>query len=170
MRHLFSPRLETLEVRELLSRARIAIAHHRPRVAVSTPIALDGTLSVKNRASSMTMNADGSSSTTTPVSGQLGALGKVRGIWTESTDNLGSPSGNDTIRLHNSKGALVIVLSNQTSGRAISAGHGIVSYNRAQQVVGLPGAYAHVSEKGMVELTSNKANTGIATMVVTTQD
>src|SRR4051794_7338374 len=96
---------EALEPRKLLSRAHHAVAHTVPAV-VKVPLALDGTLAVNESAVTTSMNVDGSSTMSAPVSGRLGALGDIHGVWEESVGALGEADGPDTIRLHDSKGTV----------------------------------------------------------------
>jgi hypothetical protein len=169
MRHVHPLRFDALEARKLLSRAHIAVTHH-PAAAVATPLVLSGTLAVNNNAASTTMNPDGSSTTSIPVAGKLGALGEVRGVWNETVDSFGNISGPDTLRLHDPKGTLVIAISAQNSGRARLVGHGAVAYQRAQRFYGGTGAYAHGSESGSVELITNDAKSHVVSLVFDTQN
>ena len=78
MKHVHSLRFETLEARQLLSRAHVhAAVAHAARPA-ATPVVLNGTLNVDNNpnATTTTTNEDGSMTTSVPVAGQLGALGR----------------------------------------------------------------------------------------------
>ncbi|MGZ3413134.1 MAG: hypothetical protein ACXWNX_04910, partial [Isosphaeraceae bacterium] len=157
MKHVHSLRFETLEARQLLSRAHVhaAVAHAaRP---VATPVVLNGTLTVDNNpnATTTTTNEDGSITTSVPVAGQLGALGEVHGIWDETVDSFGDYEGPDTPTLHDSKGTFAIAFNNENSPRADVKVRGAVSYEHPQIIYGGTGAYARASESGSIELTTN---------------
>src|SRR6516165_8290936 len=117
MEHIQWPGFEALEARKLMSRTHAAIAHAQP--AAAGPIVLNGTLTVDNKAATTEMNADGSSTTVFPVSGQLGALGTVHGVWDNSVDGYGDYLGPDTLSIHNAKGGVLLTFNNQNS----SGGH-----------------------------------------------
>jgi hypothetical protein len=106
MKQIQWPDFEALEARKLLSRAPAAIAHDQP--AAAGPIVLNGTLTVDDKAATTEMNADGSSTTVFPVSGQLGALGTVHGVWDNSVDAYGDYLGPDTLSVHNAKGGVLL--------------------------------------------------------------
>ena len=117
MRHVHPLRFESLEARQLLSRAH-GPAPARPRVAAA-PLVLDGTLAVDNSpgAATTTMNIDGSMTTSVPVAGQLGALGQVHGLWNESVDAYGDYQGPDTLRLRDAKGTFTVEFNNGAAVR-----------------------------------------------------
>ena len=168
MRSVHCPRFDALEGRELLSRVH-PIAPHRPihaHAAITTPLALDGTLAVDYKDRSLSMGTDGSSTTTAPVAGQLGALGEVRGVWTETTDPYGNSGGPDTIRLHNAQGAFVVTFNNVNNGHGHPLGHGAVFYQHPQQVHGGTGAYAHSIEHGTVQVATNNTRTEIVSLTL----
>jgi hypothetical protein len=167
MSHVHFLRFEDLEARRLLSKVHVAVAHPAP---AAVPLMLDGTLAVNNNGASTTMNPDGSSTTTVPVAGRLGALGEVRGVWYENVDAYGDSAGSDTITLRNSKGAFGVAFNNQSSGQAHPIGNGAVSYEHAQRVLGGSGAYAHASESGSIELITNDAKTHVESLVLNTQN
>jgi len=170
MKHVHSLRFETLEARQLLSRAHVAVAHAaRPP---ATPVVLNGTLTVDNNpsATTTTMNEDGSMTTSVPVAGQLGALGQVHGIWNETVDSFGDYEGPDTLTLHDSSGAVVVAFNNASSKPADVKARGAVSYEHPQMVYGGTGAYARPSESGSIELTTNAARTQIVSMTLHSQN
>ena len=171
MKHVHSLRFETLEARQLLSRA----ARTRCRRAdvarpAATPVVLNGTLTVDNNPNATTTNEDGSITTSVPVAGQLGALGKVHGIWDETVDSFGDYEGPDTLILHASNGAFGVAFKNENSPRAGVKVGSAISYKHAQVVLGGDGAYARASESGTIELTTNAARTEIVSMTLHTQN
>src|ERR1700727_576359 len=99
MSHVRSLDFDDLEGRTLLRAPRHAVAHPAPAVKAKpvVPLVLDGTLTVNNKASSSSINQDGGMTTSIPVSGSLGALGTVRGVWSENTDSFGEYEGPDTL-------------------------------------------------------------------------
>jgi len=172
MKHVHSLRFETLEARQLLSRAHVhAAVAHAARPA-ATPVVLNGTLTVDNNpnATTTTTNEDGSITTSVPVAGQLGALGQVHGIWDETVDSFGDYEGPDTLTLHDSKGTFAIAFNNENSPRADVKVRGAVSYEHPQIIYGGTGAYARASESGSIELTTNAARTQIVSLTLHTQN
>ena len=176
MRHVPSLGVEALEARQLLSKvhaAHVARPVHAARAAhvhiapVTTPLAVNGTLTVDNSAATLTENQDGSMTTTTPVSGTLGALGKAKGLWSESVDEFGDYEGPDTIQIYTAKGAFVIAFNNNGPGSKQRAGHGAISYETAQKLSDGTRAYAKSTESGTITMTTNNARTAIATMTLT---
>jgi hypothetical protein len=157
---------ETLEARMLLSRGH-ALAHARAAV-IATPLQLNGTLAVDAQAAILNMNVDGSTTSETPVAGQLGSLGEVHGTWYESFDEYGDYLGPDTVSLHNSKGTIVIAFNDQKQVRTHKTAHGPISYVYAQRVQGGSGAYAHAAETGTIELTTGGARKNIQSMEIQT--
>src|SRR5271166_2434893 len=117
MKRVHSLRFEALEARQLLSRAHVHVAVARAGRPALTPVVLNGALNVDNNpiATTTTQNEDGSMTTSVPVTGQLGALGDVRGIWNETVDSFGDYEGPDTLTLHTSNGALVVAFNNANS-------------------------------------------------------
>jgi hypothetical protein len=162
-------RFEALESRELLSRAHAAAhhgrAHARP-AEVGAPLVLGGTLTVDNRATSANQNLDGGYTNSVPVSGQLGGLGQVRGVWYESTDSFGDYLGPDTITLHGAQGSLTITFNNGTSGPAHPNGQHTVYYQHAQHVASGSGAYAGATESGSIDLNMNAKHTTVESMTL----
>jgi hypothetical protein len=170
MKHVHSLRFETLEARQLLSTAHVAVAHAaRARAA---PIVLNGTLAVDNNpdASSTTMNADGSMTTSVPVAGQLGTLGQVHGVWNETVDAYGDYEGPDTILLRDSKGTFAVAFNNENSKPARAKSRGAISYEHSQVVLGGAGAYAGTSESGSIEMTTNPARTQVVSLTLQTRN
>ena len=105
---------DALEERKLLSGARHVTAHAKPAVG-TTPLVLNGTLTVVNTDQTTTEDEDGDVTTSTPVVGQLGILGKVHGIWNESADEFGGYEGPDTIQLRTAKGTFIVAFSEQNT-------------------------------------------------------
>ncbi len=167
MSHFRALSFEALEARKLLSRVHI-VAHTRPAVS-ATPLVLDGTLTVANNAATTSMNDDGSTTTSVPVAGQLGTLGKVHGVWEESTDEYGDPIEPDTLELHDAKGTVVVAFNGQNVGRGHHLAGGAVNYDVAQRVLDGAGAYTRAPESGSIELTTNSARTLVQSMTLNTQ-
>lgn len=161
MSRVHSLRFDALEERKLLT-ARAA-GHARPvkPTVVATPLVLDGTLAVNNKAMSSSQNPDSSTMTTVPVSGQFGALGQLAGVWNETTDEFGEPTGPDALRLRNSSGTLVIAFNNANPGKPRPFARGSVFVEDAQLLFAGTGAYAHATEKGSVEIVSNRAGKAV---------
>src|ERR1700722_15533777 len=109
MSHVRSLCFEALEARKLLSRGQI-VAHSKHAV-VATPLVLNGTLTINNRGTTVTTDEQGNTTTSTPVTGQVGTLGEVRGIWNESADSEGDYVGPDTLQLHNAKGSFIVAFN-----------------------------------------------------------
>jgi hypothetical protein len=131
---------------------------HRALATVSVrPIELSGTLVVDNKANAVVtnVNMDGSTTTSTPVAGHLGTIGKVRGAWSVTKDIFGDPDGLDTLRLHNSNGSLILKFKGEQAARAHPAGHGAVDYEYAQRLYDGTGAYAGTSETGTITMTTD---------------
>jgi len=165
MPHVHSLRFDALETRPLLSKAHAIVPHTTP-MEVASPLVLDGNLSVNNSpaVALSTANADGGSTTSLPVSGRLGTLGTVRGFWSETTDSMGDIEGLDTLRLRASKGMFIIAFNNETTGQPHHGPHGSVSYQQAQVFYQGTGAYAHASERGTLDLTTNPAKTEVVSI------
>jgi hypothetical protein len=171
MNRVHSLRFEALESRELLSRTHTAIAHDakahaKPAAADAAPLVLSGTLTVNSRAASTSENAYGDYTESEPVSGQLSGLGKVHGIWYESTDSEGDYEGPDTITLHSAKGGFTIAFNNGTSGPAHSTGNDTVYYQHAQEVISASGAYTRAKESGTIDLNMNAAHTTVESVTL----
>jgi hypothetical protein len=168
MRHVHTLRFEALESRELLTRPHVAAAHPAPAVAAA-PLVLDGTLAVDNGAASTTTNMDGSSTTSIPVAGQLGALGEVRGVWNESVDAFGDYQGPDELRLHDAQGTLLIAFNDRNPGPARPAAHGAVYHEQTQRLYQGTGAYAGASEVGSIELITNPSRKSVVSLTLHTR-
>jgi hypothetical protein len=170
MRHVYPLRFDTLESRQLLSRAHLPVVH-AARVAAA-PIVLDGTLSVDNKhnAISSTMNADGSSTTSVAVAGQLGALGPVHGVWYENQDAFGNYQGPDTLRLRDAKGTITLAFNNLNPSTPHAKLRGAVVYEHTQRFYGGTGAYARASESGTIELTTNAARNEVVSLTLHTKN
>jgi hypothetical protein len=168
MRHVHSLRLENLEARRLLSKGTVAVARTAP-AEVGTPLVLDGKLAVDSNAAFETQNSDGSLTTTTPVTGRLGILGKIHGVWNETVDQFGDVEGLDALRLRGANGTIVLEFNNQSPGRAHPAGHGTVYYEEAQRIGASAGGYAGSSESGSLEIIPNTGRSAIVSMVLHTK-
>ncbi len=167
MSHARALSFDALEARKLLSGSRVAAPHTTPMIA-ATPVVLAGTLTVKNSAAITNTNPDGSSTTSTPVTGRLAALGKVRGVWNQTVDEFGDTEGPNVLRLAVPNGSLIVTFNTLTAVKAHPAGHGTVYYPRAQEVLEGTGAYAGATESGMIDLTTNHSRSQIVSLVLTT--
>ncbi len=168
MKHVHSLRFESLEGRQLLSAGHAGAAHATRAAAVS--LVLDGTLTVDNNPNDMTetTNVDDSTTTSVPVAGTFGALGKVHGVWNETVDEFGDYEGPDTIVLRNAKGAFGVAFNNQNAKSTNPKARGATSYDHPQQVLGGNGAYARATESGTIELTTNPARTQVVKLTLQT--
>jgi hypothetical protein len=166
MKHARSFGFDALESRMLLSSGHDTAAHHAARADAATGAALvlSGTLTVDNRAAIMQTDAESDSINQTPVSGDLGALGEVHGVWTETFDTYGDYIGPDTIALHSSKGTIVVDFNDQNILQSRAVKKGPATYEYAQRVQGGTDAFVHTSETGTLVLTTNAPRTSIATM------
>jgi hypothetical protein len=167
MRHVRSLGFEAMEARKLLTAAHHAVTH-AAQVAASVPLELDGTLTVDTKAASTTMNTDESMTTSTPVAGVFSGLGQVRGVWNTSVDSQGNYDGPDTLRLHDPKGAFVVIFNDGNPGRAHRIPHGAEYNPLFQKIYGGTGAYARASESGTIQLSTNAALKAIESMTLTT--
>ena len=158
---------DALEERKLLSRGHV-VAHAKHAVA-ATPLVLNGTLTVDNNGATTSMDELGDTTTSIPVAGQLGTLGKVRGIWNESEDSEGDYLGPDTIQLHNAKGSFVVEFNADNPGQLHRVAGGALYYQHSQLVSGGTRAYAHTKESGSIDLNTNAAHTVVESMTISTQ-
>ena len=117
----------------------------------------------------MIENADGTTTVSVPVSGLLGPLGEVRGVWNETVDTFGDITGIDVLRLRNPKGTLIVAFDNETPGKPQSAGKGTVFVEDAQRLYASTGAYAGSTETGSVEIISNAAQTVVKGLTLHTR-
>jgi hypothetical protein len=167
MRHDRALGFDALETRQLLSKAHHVAAHIAPAVA-AVPLVLDGTLNVNNKGASVATNADGSSTTSTPVAGVLAGLGQVHGLWNESVDSFGEYQGPDTIQLRDPQGSFVVAFSTANLGKAHRTAQGDVFHPLTQRVYNGTGAYARASESGSLEMNTNNAGKVIVSMTLST--
>jgi len=161
MRHVHSPRFETLEARQLLSKTHVGVARAAPLLV------LNGTLTVDNNpdAASTIRNEEGSKTTSVPVAGQLGTLGKVHGIWDVTVNARGKNYAPDELILRNSKGSFIVAFTQPAHKKARG-----VSYERAQVVLGGTGAYARASERGSIEVTHRAVRTQVVSLTLQTRN
>jgi hypothetical protein len=153
-----SLRFECLEARKLLTAAHVAAAHPAAVAKPDTPIVLTGTLDVNLNEASNVENDDSSETTTVPVVGRLGSLGKVTGIWSHTLDQYGDYEGPDTLVLKSSlrKGSFTINFDDNNTGlTAQSVGKNVSDYQHAQKLASGTGSFAKVSENGSIELMLN---------------
>jgi hypothetical protein len=135
-------------------------------ISTSSALFLNGILTVDNKASSTSMDISGDTTTSIPVSGQLGALGEVHGTWKQTDDALGDYMGPDTIQLHNSRGTFVVQFSEQRIKAVRHLPGGAVEHVDPQIASQGTGAYAGAKESGTIELTSNAAHTQIESITL----
>jgi hypothetical protein len=166
MRNPRSLHFDALEGRQLLTASHPA-AHHK-QVEPVTPLVLNGTLSVETAKMSEIENADGSTTTTLPVSGKLGDLGNFHGTWYETMDQYGDYEGPDTIQLKGVKGAIVIAFSNATTGKAYQSGPKSFYYQHNQILLEGSGAYKRTSESGTIELNTNASKESLTSITIVT--
>jgi hypothetical protein len=168
MSRVHSLHFEALETRELLSTAHPAKVHAKAAVA-TVPLVLNGTVNVNNGEALSDENMDGGYTTTVPVSGQLGALGQVTGMWYESSDEYGDYLGPDTITFHDSQGAFTIAFNNGSSGPAHRTGPHSVYYQHKLQIEGGTGAYSGDTGSGTIDLNMNAAHTEVQSLTLNAQ-
>jgi hypothetical protein len=163
---------EALETRELLSSAHHAAhaagTHSRPTVAM-VPLVIDGSVAVNNNAAVSDENLDGGTTTSIPLTGQLGALGKVTGVWYESTDEYGDYLGPDTITFHDAQGSFTVAFNNGTSGPAHRTGPHSVYFEHPLEIKGGSVAYAGDTGSGTIDLNMNAAHTEVASITINAQ-
>ncbi len=169
MRHALSPRCEDLEGRMLLSaRAHHAAAPKAQVPVVTTPLVVQGTLAVAQKAASSSTDGSGDTITTVPVTGELTGIGKVRGLWNESEDAYGNYIGPDTIQLRSAQGTFSVVFNDTHLGKAHRTATG-ASFNPVpQHVHGGTGAYAHATETGTIVLNTNATRKVIESLALNT--
>jgi hypothetical protein len=155
---------DALEDRKLLSTAHVS-AHSRPAIVV-TPLVLNGTLTADSKAATTTMDEEGDTTTMIPVAGQLGALGEVRGTWSETQDEYGDYMGPDTVRLHDSNGTFVVAFSEQNTKTFHHLAGGTLESVHPEHTSEGSGAYVHSKGSGTIALTTNAARTAIQTMTL----
>lgn len=151
--------IESLESRQLLSTGRFAVGLAAP--AALDPLVLDGSLRVDYslQRSSLVKNFDGSLTRTVPVAGRLGAMGRVRGIWSESVDSYGNYDGPDTLVVGNSKGTVIVSFFNQNPAWAGTKRRRPTSFVHTQQVLMGSRAYEGATEIGTIVLTTRAEQT-----------
>ncbi len=169
MRREHSLGFDALEERKLLSRGHVHAAVARAARPAANPITLNGTLTVDNNPSQVTSteNEDGSTTTSVPVEGQLSGIGYVHGIWDETYDEFGDYEGPDTLTLRTTKGIFGVAFNNDNTSTSAKS-HGPASYEHLQIVEGGAGAYARATESGTIVLTTNAAQSEVATMTLHT--
>ena len=156
MRHVHPLGFDDLEGRKLMSKAHARVV----------PLVLEGTLAVDRKAASSTMDMYGDTYRTTPVSGTLVGVGKVRGTWQEGADYYGDPIGTDTIQLKDPKGSFTVTFDPTRLGKEHPVAGGQAFAAIAQQVRGGTGAYAKASENGSIVVTTNAAKTAVESITL----
>ena len=168
MRHHHSPRFEPLEARNLQSKVHVAAAHPAA-AAAAAPVAIVGTLTVSKTGKTSVMNGDGSWTTSVPVSGDLGAVGEVKGDWNQTVDAYGDYEAPDVLRLSNAKGTVYLVFNSQSAGPMQKVGTGTIEKEHAQKLYSGTGAYAKATESGTIEVVSNSAQTVVKSLTLDSQ-
>lgn len=166
MRHARPLAIEGLESRMLLTGRARHVAARAAAAAVEAPITLDGTLSVNQKAATSSMDGQGDTTMSIPVSGTLAGLGKVRGYWDRSLDPFGDYSGPDTIQLRTSQGAIEVAFNDGDPGNAHRTATGLAFHPLPQHVLGGTGSYAKAVEIGTIVLSSKNAKTGVTRMML----
>ena len=77
--------------------------------------------------------------------------------------------GPDTLKLHNVKGSFIIAFTANNPGQLHRIAGGAVYYQHPQIVYEGTRAYAHVKERGSIELTTNTARTVVVSMTLSTR-
>ena len=158
MKRVLSLRFDSLEAKKLLSTAHLAAAPPAP----ATPLVLDGSLSVDVKAATAVDNLVGSITTSVPISGRLGALGKGSGVWIDSVDELGNYLGPDSLVLkfnnHYSKGTFTLEFNNVNTGKAHPMGHGLGYFQHIEHLESGTGEFANVTQKGSINVIVNARN------------
>ena len=167
MRHARSLGFDALEARKLLTAAHAVARRAAAHAVARTPVAVSGTLAVDLKGETSVMNQDSGSTVSVPVSGQLGALGEVRGYWNETVDQFGEDEGPGTLLVRNAEGSLLIVLNNNVEARPHKDADGTISYDYSQRLYSGSGAYAHATESGWVVTTTNAAKTQVQSLTLT---
>jgi hypothetical protein len=156
MRRVLSLRFDSLEARKLLSTAHITAT------PPATPLVLDGSLAVDVKAANAVDNLDGSITTSVPISGRFGALGKGNGVWNDTVDELGDYLGPDTLVLkfnnHLSKGTITLQFNNVNSGKAHPMGHGLGYFQHIEHLESGTGDLAHATQTGSVNVIVSARN------------
>ncbi len=165
MRRDRSLRFEALEARKLLTKVHVAAAP-----VVATSVIISGTLTVNMKAATSTVNGDSSTTSSAPVSGRLGAYGKVMGIWHETTDAFGAYEGPDWIQLqsHNPKGSYILEFNNDNPGSPTPIGHNTGMYQHAQHLYDGTGAFAKATESGSIEILENNKSKAVESLILIT--
>lgn len=167
MRHARPLSVEGLEDRELMSAVHRVRPHIKP-AAVPVSLVLDGTLKVDNPAANTSQDDYGDMITTTPVSGQLGSMGAVKGSWSTGVDSMGDYLGPDTLVVHNAQGSVEIEFNDQEHGKPKRAADGSAYYQVPQVLIKGTGAYARASERGTLNLTTNPGHTAMVSITFNT--
>ena len=107
MRHVHPLGFDDLEARKLMTKAHAKVV----------PLVFEGTLAVDRKDASSTMDAYGDTDRTTPVSGVLIGVGKVKGTWVEGSDYYGDPIGTDTIQLKDPQGSFTVTFDPTKLGK-----------------------------------------------------
>jgi hypothetical protein len=164
MRHVRSLQFDALEGRQLLSHSGATAA---TSATGYTPLVLDGTLMVDQKAAQSNMNADETMTTTAPVAGRLGTLGKVTGSWIETTNTLGAVENPDILRLHDSKGSLIILFNNTNTGKPTVISKGTSYFQHVQDLYVGTRAFAQAAENGTIQVVTSAKQQSVTSLVLT---
>ena len=173
MRNVRSLGFDSLEGRKLLTAAHHAAHHAAVHAAAVAPLALtiDGTLNLDQNPNdqSQSTDVDGDTTTSTAVAGVLGTLGKVRGYWNTERRRVR--------RLHGARHDPASQRQGSDRDRIQQRDHGQSPEDRdwghllpASPAFFLAGSgvYAKATESGTINVNSNKARTGIASLTLNT--
>jgi hypothetical protein len=158
MRHVHPLGFDDLESRKLMTKVH----------AKAVPLVFEGTLAVDRKDASSTMDMYGDTYRTTPVSGMLVGVGKVKGAWQEEADYYGDLTGTDTIQLKGQKGSFTVTFDPSRLGKEHPVTGGQAFAAIPQKVRGGSGAYAGASEDGSIVVTTNAAKTAVESMTLGT--
>ena len=89
--------------------------------------------------------------TSTPVAGQLGALGKVHGVWNESADEYGDYMGPDTLRAPHCQGSFHCRIQRARRYAVHHLAGGARQEVEPQLASDGTGAYARTKESGTID-------------------
>jgi hypothetical protein len=137
--------------------------------AVASTLNLNGTLVVDMKAATQQDDAESDTITMVPVTGDLGTLGKVHGVWSETVDEFGDYLGPDTIEFATSQGTFTIAFDSANLGNAKKVGHASVFPPLAQQLDGATGIFAKDAENGSLQVITNPSKGVAETMTIVSQ-
>ncbi len=165
MRHNRFLNFDALEDRKLLSKAHHVVTH---AAVALTPVTLNGTLTVDNKASYTTQDVYGDTTTTIPVAGTISTLGAVKGTWNETEDSSGDYLAPDSLTLRGAQGAIVVTFNRAVKSKATRLTPTTLGFFLPQRLYGGTRNYDKDSESGTLEMTTNNAQTAVETLTLFT--